>query len=78
MNVNLTDSERSQLRQWQKQRHDNEEYVKVTVLLMLDAGRPLATGAQDLGLDEATRYRYVRTFADLGLARYLAQEQPGY
>ena len=78
MNVNLTDSERSQLRQWQKQRHDNEGYVKVTVLLMLDAGRPLATVAQDLGLDEATRYRYVRAFADLGLAQYLAQEQPGY
>lgn len=78
MNVRLTDAERTQLRQWQKQRRDNDGYVKVTVLLMLDAGRPLATVVQDLGLDEATVYRYARAFADLGLAKYLAHEQPGY
>ena len=78
MNVRLTDSERNQLRQWQKQRRDNDGYVKVTVLLMLDAGRPLATVVQDLGLDEATVYRYARAFAALGLAKYLAHEQPGY
>ncbi|MGI4867122.1 MAG: IS630 family transposase [Janthinobacterium lividum] len=78
MNVRLTELERTQLRQWQKQRRDNEGYVKVTVLLMLDAGRPLATVVQDLGLDEATVYRYARAFADLGLAKYLAHEQPGY
>ena len=34
--------------------------------------------AQDLGLDEATVYRYARAFAALGLAKYLAHEQPGY
>ena len=78
MNVGLTEAERKQLRQWQKQRRDNDGYVKVTVLLMLDAGRPLATVVQDLGLDEATVYRYARAFADLGLAKYLAHEQPGY
>ncbi|RZK98432.1 MAG: helix-turn-helix domain-containing protein [Hymenobacter sp.] len=78
MNVRLTDSERKQLRQWQKQRRDNEGYVKVTVLLMLDVGRPLATMVQDLGLDEATVYRYARAFTALGLAKYLAHELPGY
>jgi len=78
MNVRLTDSERAELRRWQKQRRDNDGYVKVTVLLMLDAGRPLATVVQDLGLDEATVYRYVRAFTDLGLGKYLAHEQPGY
>lgn len=76
--MQLTNSERQQLRQWQKQRRDNEGYVKVTVLLMLDAGRSLATVVQDLGLDEATVYRYARAFADLGLAKYLAHQQPGY
>jgi hypothetical protein len=45
---------------------------------MLDAGWPAATVAQTLGLDEATVYRYTRAFADLGLAKYLAHEQPGY
>ena len=78
MNVELTVSERQHLRQLQKQRRDDDGYVKVTVILMLDAGRGLATVAQDLGLDETTVYRYVRAFADLGLEKYLAHEQPGY
>ena len=78
MNLGLTDSERTQLRQWQKQRRDDEGYVKVTVVLLLDKGRAVASIADDLGLDEATVYRYARAFADLGLAKYLAHEQPGY
>ena len=45
---------------------------------MLDAGWPVGTVAETLGLDEATVYRYVRAFADLGLARYLAHGQPSY
>ncbi len=78
MNVSLTAVERQELRQLQRQRRDDDGYVKVTVVLMLDAGRSLATVAQDLGLDETTVYRYVRAFADLGLEKYLAHEQPGY
>lgn len=78
MNVSLTAPERAQLRQWQKQRRDNEGYVKVTVVLMLDAAWPVATVAETLGLDEATVYRYARAFAELGLAKYLAHEQLGY
>lgn len=45
MNVDLTDAERHALRALQKQRRDEAGYV--TVLLMLDAGRGLATVAQD-------------------------------
>jgi len=45
---------------------------------MLDIGRSLAIAAQDLGLDEPTGYRYLRAFTDLGLARYLTLERPGY
>ena len=78
MKGHLTATERVQLRQWQKQRRDDDGYVKVTGVLMLDAGWPVATVAETLGLDEATVYRYVRAFAALGLARYLAHEQPGY
>ena len=51
MNVVLTEARRRQLRQLQKQWHDDEEYVKVTVALMLDAGRLAATVAQYLSLD---------------------------
>ena len=78
MKVQLTDSERRQLQQWQKQRRDNDGYVKVTVVLLLDKGRSASSMADDLGLDEATVYRYARAFAALGLAKYLAHEQRGY
>ena len=78
MKVSLTADERQTLRQLQKQRRDDEGYVKVTVILLLDAGRSLVTVAQDLGLDETTVYRHVRSFTDLGLATYLLHERPGY
>jgi transposase len=78
MNVALTESERQYLRQLQKQRRDEAGYVKVTVLLLLDKRRPLASIADDLGLDEATVYRYAQAFQTLGVEKYLAHEQPGY
>ena len=78
MTVTLTNSERQHLRQLQKQRRDEDGYVKVTVILLLDKRRPLASIADDLGLDEATVYRYARAFTALGVDQYLAHEQPGY
>ena len=78
MQMQLTDSERRALRQLQKQRRDDDGYVKVTVVLMLDSGWPTGSVAEALGLDEATLYRYVRAFTDLGLEKYLAHERPGY
>ena len=78
MNVELTESERQHLQQLQKQRRDEADYVKVTVVLLLDKRSPLASIADDLGLDESTVYRYARAFRSLGMARYLAHEQPGY
>ncbi|HEX8350742.1 MAG TPA: hypothetical protein VF598_12335 [Hymenobacter sp.] len=48
----------------QKQRRDEAGYVKVTVILLLDKRRPLAIIADDLGLDEATVYRYARAFRE--------------
>ena len=54
MNVKLTGPERQQLRQLQKQRRDEAGYVKVTVILLLDKVCPLASIADDLGLDEVT------------------------
>jgi len=78
MQVHLTDSERRTLRQLQKQRRDEDGYVKVTVVLMLDSGWPVGRVAEALGLDEATLYRYVRAFTNLGLDKYLTPELPGY
>ena len=78
MTVMLTNSERQHLRQLQKQRRDEDGYVKVTVILLLDKRRPLASVADDLGLDETTVYRYARAFTPLGVDQYLVHEQPGY
>lgn len=38
MNLELTETERVHLRQLQKQRRDEQGYVKVTVTVVLDAG----------------------------------------
>ena len=52
--------------------------MPVTVLLMLDRGRAVAAIAEDLGLDEATVYRYSQTYQLQGLVGCLAAEQSGY
>ena len=78
MNLTLTESERIHLRALQKQRRDEAGYVKVTVLLLLDKGRPVASVSEDLGLDEGTVYRYVQVYQLHGLAKYLAADQARY
>jgi transposase len=78
MKVVLSEAERTALRALQQQRRDEAGYVKVTVILLLDKGRSVASVADDLGLDEATVYRYSQAFAALGLAQYLAHERLSY
>lgn len=48
------------------------------MVLLLDGGWSLGSVAEALGLHEATVYRYVCAFTDLGLAKCLAHEQTGY
>ncbi len=78
MQVVFTDTERVLLRQAQYACRGKAGYVPVTVLLMLDYGRAAAAIAQDLGLDEATVYRYAQACQRQGLAALLAREAPGY
>jgi len=78
MVVSLPDAERQLLRQAQRACRGKAGYVPVTVLLMLDRGRAVAAIAEDLGLDEATVYRYRQTYQLLGLVGYLQTEQPSY
>ncbi|AWM32994.1 hypothetical protein DDQ68_09525 [Hymenobacter nivis] len=75
--MTLTDSARVLLRQAQSTCRGQAGYVPVTVLLMLDHGRPAAAIAQDLGLDVSSVYRYAQTYRLQGLRGYLAAEQPG-
>ena len=78
MVVSLPDTERQLLRQAQRACRGKAGYVPVTVLLLLDRGRAVAAIAEDLGLDEATVYRYAQTYQLQGLAGYLRAKQPGY
>ncbi len=68
MNLTLTEAERAQLRVLQKQRRDEAGYVKATVVLLLDKGCSVASVAEDLGLDEATVYRYAQAYQTQWLA----------
>jgi transposase len=78
MNLTLTEAERAQLRVLQKQRRDEAGYVKVTVVLLLDKGRSAASIAEDLGLDDATVYRYAQFYQLHGLSKYLTADQARY
>ena len=78
MVVSLSDTERQLLRQAQRACRHKAGYVPATVLLLLDRGRAVAAIAEDLGLNEATVYRYAQVYREKGLAGYLAAEQPGY
>ena len=77
MIVTLTDSDRQHLRQLQKQRRDEQGYVRVTVILLLDKGRSAGSIAEDLGLDDGTVYRYAQAWQRLGLEKCLAARGPG-
>ena len=74
MNVELTDTERAHLRQLQKQRRDEECYVKITVLLMLNADWI----AEQRGLDDGTVYRYAQAWQHGGVEKYLVHAPPSY
>ena len=67
MKGHLTATKRVQLRQWQ--RRDNDGYVKVTAVLMLDAGWPVAAVGETLNLNEATVCRSALTFTASRLTR---------
>ena len=58
MGFSLPDTERQLLQQARRACRGKAGYVPVTVLLLLDRGRAVAAIAEDLGLDEATVYRY--------------------
>ncbi len=78
MVVGLTDSERQLLRQAQRACRNKAGYVPVTVVVPLDRGRSVVAIAEDLGLDQATVYRYAQAYREKGLAGYLKAEQSGY
>ena len=77
MVVSLPDAKQQLLRQAQRACRGKAGYLPMTVLLLLDRGRAVAALAEDLGLDEATGYRYRQTDQLLGLTGYLRAGQSG-
>ena len=77
MKFELPDNERKVLREMQRQ-NNKRDYVKATVLLMLDLGETPQKVAICLGIDDATVYRYVESYEKGGLDKYLSNNYEGY
>lgn len=78
MLVELDDTDRQRLRQLQKTESAKRDYVKITVIIMLDRGKPVDEVADLLGIDHTTVYRYAQTYRSLGLQDYLGDAYQGW
>jgi len=78
MRFELAENERKVLREIQRQERYKRDYVKVTVLLMLDLGETPQKTAIFLGIDDATVYRHLENFQTNGLDKFLGTNYFGY
>jgi transposase len=78
MLVQLDDTDRQLLRQLQKTESAKRDYVKITVIIMLDRGKALDEVADLLGIDHTTVYRYAQSYRSLGLKGFLGDAYRGW
>ena len=78
MKFELPEKERKILREIQRNEKYKRDYVKVTVLLMLDLGETPQKIALFLGIDDATVYRHLESYQAKGLNKYLENSYFGY
>lgn len=78
MRFELPEKERKILREIQRNEKYKRDYVKVTVLLMLDLGETPQKIALFLGIDDATVYRHLENFQTNGLDKFLGNNYFGY
>ena len=71
MRFELVEKERKLLREIQRNEKYKRDYIKVTVLLMLDLGQSPADIALFLGIDDGTVYRHLDNYQTNGLDKYL-------
>ena len=71
MRFELLENERKLLREIQRNEKYKRDYVKVTVLLMLDLGESPSKIALFLGIDDATVYRHSENHQTNGLDKFL-------
>lgn len=77
MRFELSENERKVLREVQRQ-NNKRDYVKATVLLMLDLGETPQKIAICLGIDDGTVYRHLANYQTVGLDKYLGHHYLGY
>lgn len=77
MRFELPENERKVLREIQHQ-NNKRDYVKATVLLMLDLGETPPKVAVCLGIDDATVYRHLENYQTNGLDKFLGNNYVGY
>ena len=78
MRLELPEKERKLLREIQRNEKYKRDYVKVTVLLMLDLGETPQKIALCLGTDDSTIYRHLENYQSNGLDKYLENNYRGY
>jgi len=74
----LSEKERKLLREIQRNEKYKRDYIKVTVLLMLDLGQSPQDIALFLGTDDSTIYRHLENYQTRGLDKYLENNYAGY
>ncbi len=77
MRFELPENERKVLREIQRQ-NNKRDYVKATVLLMLDLGETPPKIAACLGIDDGTIYRHLENYQTAGLDKFLGSNYTGY
>lgn len=78
MRFELAEKDRKLLREIQCNEKYKRDYVKVTVLLMLDLDQAPQNIALFLGIAEATAYRHLENYQTNGLDKYLSNNYLGY
>ena len=78
MRFELSKNERKLLREIQRNEKYKRDYVKVTVLLMLDLGETPQKIGFFLGIDDGTVYRHLENYRTNGLDKYLGNNYLGY
>lgn len=78
MRFELEEKERKLLREIQRNEKYKRDYIKVTVLLMLDLGQSPPDIALFLGIDDGTLYRHLENYQKGGLDKYLENNYLGY
>jgi transposase len=77
MKLDLSISDRYLLKAYQKKVIARTDYIKVTVILLLDKGKSSQEIADDLGIDDSTVYKYFHAYEKDGLSSYLMTHYTG-